>query len=226
MAGETQLHFFYLDHQSNYWERLNAGERESSKVLRVEVISSCSQTSSWPWAATTTSVCLVPGSVWPMTRAWSEWVCLWQPGLSSCLFQGVGDLLCGIERSYLRGLSAHAETCLGSVDSLEGQGSQITSPSNLQDSCKSLISNCCRWSHYRPMARSLSSPFSALMASWCTSRNLTRWLCTRWDRLTPRSTLTPLENLEPVLDFPGRGVLLQPRHQVYLLHSAASRAPV
>ena len=36
MAGETQLHFFYLDHQSNYWERLNAGERERTQK-KVEV---------------------------------------------------------------------------------------------------------------------------------------------------------------------------------------------
>ena len=27
VAGERQLHFFYLDHQENSWERLNAGLR-------------------------------------------------------------------------------------------------------------------------------------------------------------------------------------------------------
>ena len=37
---------------------------------------------------------------------------------------GVGNLLCGFERPHLRGLSSSAETCLGSVDALEGQGAQ------------------------------------------------------------------------------------------------------
>ena len=37
---------------------------------------------------------------------------------------GVGNLLCGFERPHLRGLSSSAETFLGSMDALEGQGSQ------------------------------------------------------------------------------------------------------
>ena len=38
--------------------------------------------------------------------------------------QGVGNLLCRFERPHVRGLSSSPETCLGSVDALEGQGAQ------------------------------------------------------------------------------------------------------
>ena len=40
MSGETQLHFFYLDHQSNYWERLNSGLHPQSTFCQERELTS------------------------------------------------------------------------------------------------------------------------------------------------------------------------------------------
>ena len=121
VVGETKLHFFYLDHESNYWERLSAGDdlklfRKREKLFLLPDFQ-LTVGSNHHLSVFGPRFCVADDE--GFIRVSSRQHCRHESSFN----QGVGDLLRGFERPHLRGLSSSPKAFLGSVDALERQGS-------------------------------------------------------------------------------------------------------
>ena len=127
MAGESQLHFFYLDHQANNWERLSAGTRLLNRSEFIKTYSllpdfQLTLGSNRHMSVFGPRFCVADDEGFVRVSIIVAYLTIVEYNVA--FVQGVGNLLCRFERPHVRGLSSSPETFLGSVDALEGQGAQ------------------------------------------------------------------------------------------------------